>query len=119
MEPENSLIRQGDNEKDGRHVETAIGVENTTEKLNENSVEIDVMSLEAGQPILVVQEPLVPDLTLFSPEVQHGYRILRELLSDSYKSITYPFIQPVDVDGLNLWDYHARIETPMSFNQST
>ena len=118
MEPENLFIMQEDNDKNDSRVETSINVEEMAEKLDENNVEIDVMSIEADQPTVVIHEPLVPDITLFSYEVQQGYRVFRELLSDQYKSITYPFIQPVDVDGLNLWDYHARIEAPMSFSQS-
>ncbi|CAB3996699.1 Homeotic female sterile [Paramuricea clavata] len=117
MEPETLLVKQEDMEKSDSPVETSINEENIAEKLNENNVEIDVMSIVASQPAVVVPVPFVPDLTLFSYEVQQGYRIVRELLSDQYKSIIYPFLQPVDVEGLNLWDYHARIETPMSFSQ--
>lgn len=118
MEPQTLLVKQEDMEKSDSLVETSTNEENIAEKLNENNVEIDVMSIVTSQPAVVVPVPFVPDLTLFSYEVQQGYRIVRELLSDQYKSIIYPFLQPVDVEGLNLWDYHARIETPMSFSQS-
>lgn len=118
MEPETVDIKLGDQRKCDRPVETSINEENSAGNFNENSSEIDVLNVEASQPFVPVSEPLVPDLTLFSYEVQQGYRIFHELMSDQYKSITYPFVRPVDVEGLNLWDYHARIETPMSFTQS-
>ena len=117
MEPETFLTKQQDNEKCVTAVETIVDEGNVAEKLNDNTVEVDVVAIQVDEPV-VVREQLVPDLTLFCYEVQQGYRIFRELLSDQYKSIIYPFMQPVDVEGLNLWDYHTRIETPMSFSQS-
>ena len=68
--------------------------------------------------VSVVPEPVVPDVTKFSYDIQHGYRIFCELVSDQYKAVTHPFREPVDVEGLGLWDYYTRIETPMSFRQS-
>lgn len=116
MDGETLCVKQEDGEKISNLVKPDINGENTGEKLN------DVISADRkGQTVrntIAKEEPLVPDLSLFSYEVQQGYRIFRELSSDQYKSITYPFITPVDVEGLNLWDYHTRIETPMSFNQS-
>ncbi|XP_028414754.1 uncharacterized protein LOC114537843 [Dendronephthya gigantea] len=117
MEPETLDIKQEDGRKCDPPVERTNSEENSAGKFIENSSEIDVLNVEASQPFVAVPEPLVPDLTLFSYEVQQGYRIFHELKSDQYKSITYPFVRPVDVEGLNLWDYHARIETPMSFTQ--
>ena len=118
MEPETFCTKEKDHENIVKSIETSHSEEDMAKKLSENNVEVDVMSVETGQPAIVVHEVLAPDITLLSYEVQQGYRIFRELLSDQYKSITYPFIQPVDVEGLNLWDYHARIETAMSFSQS-
>ncbi|XP_046858978.1 uncharacterized protein LOC124452466 isoform X2 [Xenia sp. Carnegie-2017] len=81
------------------------------------SDEVDITSVKDGHLNQVIYKPIVPDITLFDYEVQQGYRIFRELLSDQYKSVTYPFLEPVDVEGLNLYDYHTRIEKPMSFKQ--
>ena len=60
--------------------------------------------------------PLAADVYLrFSNDLRHGYRIFRELLSDQYKSIVLPFIEPVDVEAFGLKDYHERIKQPMDF----
>ena len=118
MEEETFYVKQEDRQNIVKRIETVQNEANVAETLDKNNVENDPMSVETSQPAVLVHEVIVPDLTLFSYEVQQGYRIFRELLGDQYKSITYPFIQPVDVEGLNLWDYHARIETAMSFSQS-
>lgn len=65
-----------------------------------------------------VQQVNVPDLTKLSPEVQQGYRVYVEMSADSYKNVTWPFLEPVDAEALGLWDYHDRIKEPMSFHQS-
>ena len=118
MEGETLLIQEQNPEESMTCIETNIDVENN----EENTLQVDVMAVEAeveaSQPAVPVYEALVPDLTLFSYDVQQGYRIFRELLSDQFKSITYPFIDPVDVEGMGLWDYDSRIKTPMSFSQS-
>ncbi|XP_035699448.1 uncharacterized protein LOC118432052 isoform X1 [Branchiostoma floridae] len=49
----------------------------------------------------------------WSHELQQGYRILREIMVDHRKNISWPFLDPVDVEGENLWDYHDRIKQPM------
>ncbi|XP_064634426.1 uncharacterized protein LOC135492146 isoform X2 [Lineus longissimus] len=56
------------------------------------------------------EEEQVP---FMSYELQQGYRILRELLSDANKSLNFPFIEEVDVEKLGLWDYYEKIEQPM------
>ena len=60
----------------------------------------------------------VVDPTKLNYELQQGYRIFRELLSDPYRTITYPFLEPVDAEALGLWDYHERIKEPMCFTTS-
>nr|XP_006812329.1 PREDICTED: uncharacterized protein KIAA2026-like [Saccoglossus kowalevskii] len=47
-----------------------------------------------------------------SPELRHGYRILMGVMSCS-KSIVWSFLDPVDVEKYNLWDYHERVKEPM------
>ncbi|CAH1242827.1 BRD2 [Branchiostoma lanceolatum] len=49
----------------------------------------------------------------WSHELQQGYRVLREIMVDHHKNISWPFLDPVDVEGENLWDYHDRIKQPM------
>ncbi len=57
----------------------------------------------------------LPDLPY---ELDHGYRILRDLMGDRCKSFNWPFMDPVDVDALGLWDYHDRIKQPMWLRKS-
>ena len=70
---------------------------------------------EVDEPEADVQ---VVDPSKLSYEVQQGYRIFREMLSDPYRTITYPFLEPVDAEGMGLWDYHERIKEPMCFTTS-
>lgn len=58
------------------------------------------------------------DVTKLTYEVQQGYRVFVELSADSYKNVTWPFLEPVDAEALGLWDYHEKIKEPMSFHQS-
>lgn len=58
------------------------------------------------------------DVANLSMELQQGYRIYSELLADSNRNITWPFIEPVDADSLGLWDYYDRIKQPMCFSTS-
>ena len=65
-----------------------------------------------------VEQPSTLDINKLSYELQQGYRVYIELLSDSYKNVTWPFYDPVDAEALGLWDYHEKIKDPMSFFQS-
>lgn len=65
-----------------------------------------------------VSQVNILDLTKLSPEVQQGYRVFIEMSADSYKNVSWPFLEPVDAEALGLWDYHDRIKEPMSFQQS-
>ncbi|CAI4221589.1 unnamed protein product [Auanema sp. JU1783] len=40
-------------------------------------------------------------------------KVINELLSKKYKGFTWPFLEPVDVDGLKLYDYYDIITHPM------
>lgn len=66
------------------------------------------------------EQPVVPqfDLTKLSYELQQGYRIYVELLADSNRNVTWPFLDPVDAESLGLWDYYDRIKEPMCFATS-
>lgn len=46
-------------------------------------------------------------------ELQHGYRILCELMSDSNKAVNWPFLNAVDDSLPELEDYYERIPRPM------
>jgi hypothetical protein len=61
------------------------------------------------------QEEKIPNINY---ELQQGYRILRELLSDANKSLNFPFIDEVDVEKLGLWDYYDKIDHPMWLKKS-
>lgn len=80
----------------------------TTQLQNESEPQVD-------EPEAVVE---VVDPMKLCYELQQGYRIFRELLSDPYRTITYPFLEPVDAEALGLWDYHERIKEPMCFTTS-
>lgn len=58
------------------------------------------------------------DIANLSFELQQGYRVYSELLSDSNRNVTWPFLDPVDADSLGLWDYYDRIKQPMCFSTS-
>ncbi|XP_077978716.1 uncharacterized protein LOC144434134 [Glandiceps talaboti] len=66
-------------------------------------------AIEVPSTMATVTEDPKPEL---SPELQTGYRLLLSIMSTS-KSIVWPFLDPVDVEKYNLWDYHERIKEPM------
>lgn len=51
-----------------------------------------------------------------SVELQHGKRILNELMSDSNKSANWPFMNAVDENDVP--DYYERISNPMWLRKS-
>lgn len=53
-----------------------------------------------------------------SYELQQGFRILREIMSDGNKSLNWPFMEPVDSEGMGLQDYASRIKEPMWLKKS-
>ena len=72
----------------------------------------------ASQTQLVkVQPEFQPELT-FSYELQQGYRILRELTSDSNKSFVGPFLNPIDPSSPDYTEYHRRVKRPVWLKQS-
>lgn len=84
-------------------------------------VPVEVSETRAKPPEIEkspVQQVNILDLSKLSPEVQQGYRVFMEMSADSYKNVTWPFLEPVDAEALGLWDYHERIKEPMSFYQS-
>ncbi|XP_013420345.1 uncharacterized protein KIAA2026 [Lingula anatina] len=48
-----------------------------------------------------------------SHELKQGLRILREIMYEVHKSVNWPFMDAVEVERLELWDYHQRIKKPM------
>lgn len=84
-------------------------------------VPVEVSETRAKPPEIEkspVQQVNILDLSKLSSEVQQGYRVFMEMSADSYKNVTWPFLEPVDAEALGLWDYHERIKEPMSFYQS-
>lgn len=107
METEESVI-------DGR-VETQVDekpVEVTPVQVCETRVQTPEMEKLLDQPVNTL------DVTKLSYEVQQGYRVFVEMSGDSYKNVTWPFMEPVDAEALGLWDYHEKIKEPMSLHQS-
>ena len=45
-------------------------------------------------------------------------KLVREIISDHYKSANWPFLDPVDVEALKLWDYPERVKNPMWLKKS-
>ena len=54
-----------------------------------------------------------------SPELLHGQRILKEIMSDSNKSVNWPFVYAVDDTEEGLEDYYERVKQPMWLQKST
>ncbi|XP_060068222.1 mucin-2-like [Ylistrum balloti] len=51
--------------------------------------------------------------TALSPELQQGYRILKELMADSNKSVNWHFLEAVDDSHPETADYYERIKRPV------
>nr|CAB3226165.1 bromodomain-containing protein 3 [Phallusia mammillata] len=51
-----------------------------------------------------------------SHEVSTGLRIINEIIKQN-KTICWPFMEPVDTEGLGLWDYELKIKEPMWLNK--
>ncbi|XP_070565444.1 uncharacterized bromodomain-containing protein 10-like [Ptychodera flava] len=84
-----------------------------TSDVAESSLDTPTLSEDSNH---AVQElPAAPKVDCkpeLSFDLQHGYRILMGIMSTS-KSIIWPFLDPVDIEKYNLWDYHERIKEPM------
>jgi len=77
-----------------------------------------VDALAASQSLPPKEQPeTLPELT-FSYELQQGYRILRELTTDSNKSFVGPFVNPIDPSSPDYVEYHKRIKQPVWLKQS-
>eukprot|EP00040_Diaphanoeca_grandis_P031127 m.185674 g.185674 ORF g.185674 m.185674 type:complete len:1252 (+) comp32239_c0_seq3:330-4085(+) len=48
-----------------------------------------------------------------SPRMKFCHTIMRELMHKRHKNYSWPFVKPVDVEALQLHDYHLIIKTPM------
>ncbi|XP_071100239.1 uncharacterized bromodomain-containing protein 10-like [Haliotis cracherodii] len=53
------------------------------------------------------------DMEPLSFELQQGFRILRELMADANKSVTWHFLESVDASFPETHDYYDRIKSPM------
>ena len=53
-----------------------------------------------------------------SYELYQGYRILRELMTDVNRSINWPFINKVDPEASDAFDYYDRVKDPIWLNKS-
>ena len=103
------------------HMETVAIFQKPVESHNavlshSDQVHHDVQPEMAKAPEAVQSQ--VFDLTKLSYELQQGYRVYIELLSDSNRNVTWPFLEPVDAEAQGLWDYHERVKQPMSFSKS-
>ncbi|XP_064601292.1 uncharacterized bromodomain-containing protein 10-like [Liolophura sinensis] len=76
---------------------------------NDHPKEKDADMEDAQRTGEEVQELFVPATS----ELQHGYRILRELMADGNKSVNWPFMDAVDSDAYGLHDYYERVKRPM------
>ena len=98
-------------------------VENPVEPENklDEIAPVEVSETRAQPPEIKkspVQQVNMFDVTKLSYELQQGYRVFIEMSGDSYKNVSWPFMEPVDAEALGLWDYHEKIKKPMSFNES-
>ncbi len=85
---------------------TLMGEENVDTTSEEASLNQDDLQEDEDE-----KEPL-------SYELQQGFRILKELMSETNKSLNWPFMEPVDTEQLGLWDYYERVSRPMWLKKS-
>lgn len=79
---------------------------------------IDVVSADGenyvtATTMLNVEEDDNLEESPLSYELQQGYRILRELMTDSIKSVNWPFMYRVDDSYPETHDYYERVQKPM------
>ncbi|KAK3104223.1 hypothetical protein FSP39_025438 [Pinctada imbricata] len=79
-------------------------------QLFQNSSEIDIRSVSSHTGSENSEENL-------TEELQQGLRILRELMSDSNKSVNWHFLWPVDDSMPDTANYYEKIQKPMWFNK--
>uniref|UniRef100_A0A1I7W8I1 Bromo domain-containing protein n=1 Tax=Heterorhabditis bacteriophora TaxID=37862 RepID=A0A1I7W8I1_HETBA len=90
---------------------TSVGVEDDTAKVSARR--------ESTRPIkkpahFVDYAQLQPRFKgKLTESLKYCQKVLTELLGKKYKSFTWPFLEPVDVEGLNLTDYYDINPNPM------
>ncbi|KAL5007744.1 hypothetical protein ScPMuIL_016550 [Solemya velum] len=52
-----------------------------------------------------------------NPELQQGFRILKELMAEGNKSVNWPFLDPVDSSQPETADYYEKIKKPIWLHQ--
>lgn len=67
----------------------------------------DLPDLDPGKPLSNAKKGKL------SEQMKHCETIIKELLSKKHESYAWPFHAPVDVEKLNLHDYHEIIKQPM------
>ena len=58
-----------------------------------------------------------PDKEPLTVELQQGYRILRQIMADTNKSVNWPFMDPVKAED-GAFDYYERVEKPIWLRKS-
>lgn len=59
-----------------------------------------------------IEKEEIPEIPL-NPELQQGFRILKELMSDTNKSVNWLFLDPVDASHPETADYYEKIKKPI------
>ena len=58
-------------------------------------------------------DSVTEDKEFISYELEQAHRVLRELMSDSYKNINWPFMQAVDANMEGCYDYYDSVKRPI------
>ncbi|RDD39160.1 Uncharacterized protein KIAA2026 [Trichoplax sp. H2] len=82
----------------------------SNEKSKQSTTEIEETPIEQSTTQSISDDDIVNTL---SAELFQGWKLVNDLLSNQFASMTWPFREPVDTEKLGLWDYYDRIKQPM------
>ncbi|GMT32994.1 hypothetical protein PFISCL1PPCAC_24291 [Pristionchus fissidentatus] len=51
-----------------------------------------------------------------SEQLKFATKLVQEMFSKKYKGFNWPFLEPVDVEGMQLWDYYDVVSEPMDLS---
>ncbi|GMR32468.1 hypothetical protein PMAYCL1PPCAC_02663, partial [Pristionchus mayeri] len=78
---------------------------------------------ESHRPVKKPTQALI-DYTLLAPrykgkqseQLKFVTKLVHDMFSKKYKNFNWPFLEPVDVEGLQLWDYYDIVQDPMDLS---
>ncbi|XP_076812637.1 uncharacterized protein LOC143459383 isoform X2 [Clavelina lepadiformis] len=101
---------------------TDLSHKNEVDQVTGDNDEISLQAAEATHSVKNNAERKETWQVFHSEDMQYeldcGKRILSEIIRQN-KTTCWPFMEPVDVEGLGLWDYPVKIKEPMWLNKIT